>query len=329
MATTALHWCPGSSYNLLTTSLFLEPPFAESEKILEEKDLVLPGTYHLKRRVISINRNDASKVNEYMTHDLDVTRLNKIHKHLWLAGLPTASRALHNQVRVGREIIVTESADLHIVWRDNVVTLKPLPDYLLSYATWIDILCKDKDLYRSARGFLYSYTWLISSKSDLRIAHSKGLISENIKWEDWAPFSAAVVSCIQQDLSSINQRYNYGELRLKRLNLIYRFSFASNFKTMIRGYEYGYHQYSTYFERNFKWVLTAIIYITVVLTAMQVGLATTQLNTSAMFNRVSYGFTLFSILAPLITLVIGAIIMLILTVFNVRHALGEKARAQQ
>ncbi|KAM0446072.1 hypothetical protein ACHAO4_009517 [Trichoderma viride] len=313
----------------INSSKGLEPPFAEGEKILEEKDLVLPGTYHLKRKVISINKNDTSKVNEYMTHDLDVTRLNKIHKHLWLAGLPTASRALHNQVRVGREIIVTESADLHIVWRDNVVTLKPLPDYLLSYATWINILCKDEDLYRSATGFLYSYTWLISSKSDLRIAHAKGLISENIKWEDWAPFSAAVVSRVQQDPSSINQRYNYGELRLKRLNLIYRFSFASNFKTMIRGYEYGYHQYSTYFERNFKWVLTAIIYITVVLTAMQVGLATTQLNTSAMFNRVSYGFTLFSILAPLITLAIGAFIMLILAVFNVRHALGERTRAQQ
>ncbi|EHK42549.1 uncharacterized protein TrAtP1_002429 [Trichoderma atroviride] len=313
----------------IDSSKGLEPPFAEEEKILREEDLVLPGTYHHKRNVISINNDVASSVKGYMVCDLDVTRLNKIHKHLWLAGLPSASRALHNQVRVGREIIITESADLHIVWRDNVVTLKPLPDYLLSYATWINTLCKDEDLYRSARGFLYSYTWLISSKSDLRIAHAKGLISEDIKWEHWAPFSAAVVSRIQGDPSSINQRYIYGELRLKRLNLIYRFSNASNFKTMIRGYEYGYHQYSTYFERNFKWVLTAIIYITVVLTAMQVGLATTQLNTSAMFNRVSYGFTLFSILAPLITLVIGAIIMLILAVFNVRHALGEKARSHQ
>lgn len=314
---------------MLTTSPILVPPFAENERILEEKDLVLPGTYHFNRKIISIDKNVVSSVKKYMACDLDVTRLNKIHKHLWLAGLPSASRALHNQVRVGREVIITENADLHIVWRDNVLTLKPLPDYLLSHATWIDILCKDEDLYRSARGFLYSYTWLISSKSDLWIAHAKGLISEDIKWENWAPFSAAVVSRIQKDPNSINQRYNYGELRLKRLNLIYRFSFASNFKTMIRGYEYGYHQYSTYFERNFKWVLTAIIYMTVVLTAMQVGLATTQLNTSAMFNRVSYGFTLFSILAPLITLAIGAIIMLILAVFNVRHALGEKAKAQQ
>lgn len=287
---------------------------------------MLPGTYQHLRKVISINEDDASSVKDYMMRDLDVARLNKIHKHLWLAGLPTASRALHNQIRVGREIIITESADLHLVWRDNIMTLKPLPDYLLSHAKWTDVLCKDEELFRSARGFLYSYTWLISSKSDLRIAHSKGLIPESIQWTDWAPFSAAVVSRIQKDgLNSINERYIYGELRLERLNLIYRFCQA-NFGTMIRGYEYGYHQYSTYFERNFKWVLTAIIYITVVLTAMQVGLATTQLNTSAMFNRVSYGFTLFSILAPLITLVIGAIIMLILAVFNVRHALGQRVK---
>jgi hypothetical protein len=311
---------------MLTTSRISEPPFAENEQILKE-DLVLPGTYHFEREIISIDANVSSSVREFMVRDLDVTRLNKIHKHLWLAGLPWASRALHNQVRVGREIRITESADLHLVWRDNVVTLKPLPDYLLDYWTWVDTLCKDEDLFRSARGFLYSYTWLIRSKSDLRIAHAKGLISESIQWEHWAPFSAAIVSRIQQDPSSINLRYNYGELRLKRLNLIYRFSHVGNFKTMIRGYEYGYHQYSTYFERNFKWVLTAIIYITVVLTAMQVGLATTELNGNAMFNRVSYGFTLFSILSPLITLFVGAIIMAILAVFNLRHALGEKARA--
>ncbi|KAL7964383.1 hypothetical protein HDV63DRAFT_272825 [Trichoderma sp. SZMC 28014] len=303
-----------------------EPPFTEDQKILEEMDLVLPGTYHHERKVISIDEYDDSSIKDYMVRDLDVTRLNKMHKHLWLAGLPTASRALHDQIRVGREIIVTESADLHLVWRDNVMTLKPLPDYLLSHETWTNVLCKDEELFRNARGFLYSYTWLISSKSDLRIAHSKGLIPESVQWINWAPFSAAVATRIQKDgPSSINERYIYGELRLERLNMIYRCCHP-DFMTLIRGYEYGYHQYSTYFERNFKWVLTAIIYITVVLTAMQVGLATTQLNTNAMFNRVSYGFTLFSILAPLITLFIGAIIMLILAVFNIRHALGLRVK---
>jgi uncharacterized membrane protein len=309
-------------------SLILVPPFGLDENIFD-KELVLPGTYQHKRRVISIDKDDRRSKELYMARDLDVSRLNKIHKHLWLAGLPQISRALHNQIRVGRQIHITESADLHLVWRDNILNLKPLPDYLLSYSLWDEIFCQNRALFESAKGFLYSYTWLICSKSDLRIAHEKGLISESVEWKHWAPFSAAVVSCISQDPSDLNPRYIYGELRLSRLNTIYRLcANTRNFGTMIRGYEYGYHQYSTYFERNFKWVLTAIIYMTVVLTAMQVGLATTELNGNAAFSRASYGFTMFSILAPLITLVMGAIMMLILAVFNFRYALRRRGDSQ-
>lgn len=261
-----------------------------------------------------------------MKDDLDVKRLNEIHKHLWLAGLPQVSRALHNQVRVGRHIHITETANLHLVWRDNILYLKPLPDYLLSYSLWTDIFCTNRELFESAKGFLYSYTWLICNKSDLRIAHEQGLVSNAVKWEQWAPFSAAVVSNISLDLCDINPRYVYGELRLTRLNLICRFCTNTlDFMTIIRGYEYGYLQYSTYLERNFKWVLTAFIYITVVLSAMQVGLATGQLNGNAAFNRASYAFTMFSILAPVISLIIGALFTLILTVYNVRYALKRRA----
>ncbi|KAL9487916.1 hypothetical protein ACSS6W_000193 [Trichoderma asperelloides] len=307
----------------------LVPPFTPEENIFNE-ELVLPGTYQHGRRIISINKDDISSVQEYMERDLDVSRLNEIHKHLWLAGLPQISRALHNQVRLGRKIVITESADLHLVWRDNVLNLKPLPDYLLSHSFWDTIFCHNRELFESAKGFLYSYTWLICSKSDLRIAHENGLISESVQWKHWAPFSAAVVSCLQQNPSDLNPRYIYGELRLTRLNLIYRLcKNTSNFYRLIRGYEYGYHQYSTYFERNFKWVLTAIVYITVVLAAMQVGLATTELNGNAMFSRASYGFTMFSILAPLITLIMGALMMLILAVFNVRYALTQRIFSQK
>jgi hypothetical protein len=51
--------------------------------------------------------------------------------------------------------------------------------------------------------------------------------------------------------------------------------------------------------------LTAIIYITIVLTAMQVGLASEELMHNRGFNRAAYGFTVFSILAPLIVLLLG------------------------
>ncbi|KAL7792784.1 hypothetical protein V8C43DRAFT_282448 [Trichoderma afarasin] len=305
------------------------PPFSPKEDIFKEA-LLIAGIYQRDKKVVSIDKSDVVSFKEYLEYDLDVRRLNKIHKHLWLAGLPQACRTLHDQVRIGRQIHISEMAHLHLVWRDNILYLKPLPDYLLSYSFWTDKLCADRELFESAKGFLYSYTWLICSKSDLRIAHEKGLVSETITWEKWAPFSAAVVSGINGDLSDINPRYVYGELRLTRLNMISRFCTNTfEFKTIIRGYDYGYRQYSTYLERNFKWVLTAFIYITVVLAAMQVGLATTKLNENAMFNRASYVFTMFSILAPIISLTIGSFFILVLIIFNLRYALGRRATSHK
>ncbi|KAH0496192.1 hypothetical protein TgHK011_003567 [Trichoderma gracile] len=300
------------------------PPFGVAEAIFKDEPLI-PGTYRRDQKVVHVDKFDPRAVQLYMKDDLDVSRLNRIHKHLWLAGLPQVSRALHNQVRVGRQIHITERADLHLVWRDNILYLKPLPDHLLSHSSWTNKICTDRELYESAKGFLYSYTWLICSKSDLRIAHEQGLISEDVRWEQWVPLSAAVVSNISPDLCDINPRYIYGELRLTRLNLICRFCTNTfSFVTMIRGYEYGYRQYSTYLERNFRWVLTAFIYITVVLSAMQVGLATSELIENRVFNHASYIFSLFSILAPVISLFVGALFILILVLVNVRYALHQR-----
>ncbi|OTA06206.1 hypothetical protein A9Z42_0069450 [Trichoderma parareesei] len=314
---------------LETPCIQLLPPFSAKQAILKEEPLI-PGIYQRDKKVIRIDKSDPTSIQTYIKDDLDVSRLNAIHKHLWLAGLPQVSRALHNQIRVGRQVHITERADLHLVWRDNILYLKPLPDYLLSYSSWTDIFCADRQLHESAKGFLYSYTWLICSKSDLRIAHEQGLVSEDVKWEQWAPFSAAVVSNISEDLSGVNPRYIYGELRLARLNLICRFcSRTFSFGTIIRGYEYGYRQYSTYLERNFRWVLTAFIYITVVLSAMQVGLATSELVDNRVFNRASYIFSMFSILAPVISLFVGALFIVILVLVNVRYALDQRTASRR
>jgi Co/Zn/Cd efflux system component len=60
-------------------------------------------------------------------------------------------------------------------------------------------------------------------------------------------------------------------------------------------------QYSAFFRDNFAWLASATIYIIIVLTAMQVGLATESLARNDAFQSASYGFTVFSILGPLIT----------------------------
>ncbi|KAI1734013.1 hypothetical protein F4680DRAFT_439758 [Xylaria scruposa] len=44
---------------------------------------------------------------------------------------------------------------------------------------------------------------------------------------------------------------------------------------------------------------TATVFIALVLTAMQVGLATEQLRGNAAFQQASYGFTIFDIVGPM------------------------------
>ncbi|KAJ9653416.1 hypothetical protein H2198_007414 [Neophaeococcomyces mojaviensis] len=321
----------------MSVSGILQPPFQQDEALFTSKSplrqntlsLVLPVLYqHDDRSFIEIDRARAFECLQYLKFDLNVDRLHKIHKHLWYAGLPHPARTLHHQVMIGREIIITERADLHLVWQGNRLFMKPLPEYLMDYTIWKDFLTLDNAIYEDANGFLLSYMWLICAKSDLKIAHDNGLLSKDITWDRWVTFSTAVIPRLNyRTLHIISPRYIYGELRLGRINTIYRMcSETTNLKTIFRGYQYSYHDYTTFFERNFAWVLTIIIYLTIVLTAMQVGLGTSQLKGSVAFNRASYGFTVFSILAPLIVVAGGVVVVFVLVFVNLNYTLGERSR---
>lgn len=67
----------------------------------------------------------------------------------------------------------------------------------------------------------------------------------------------------------------------------------------LRGYLPHWQQYGTYFRDNLGWLATGTVYIAIVLTALQVG-QSTALADSAMFQSASYGFTVFSVLCPLV-----------------------------
>ena len=265
----------------------------------------------------------------YLEGDLNVDGLNKVHKHLWFAGLPQSARPLHHQLMIDRKIMLTERADLHLLWHDDRLYLKPLPDYLLSYGIWEAALRKDQDsiVSENAKGFLLSYLWLIRQKSDFLIAQGENLISKDLTWEHWTTFVTAVFPNIVSDsFDGISPRYLYGELRLGRVNLIYRLCRNTrSSKTLVRGHFYGYHTYASFIGQNFAWVLTVIVYITIVLTAMQVGLATTELQSSHMFNRASYGFTVLSIMAPLGIVFVLLLVLLILIVFNLNYAIEKRS----
>src|SRR5438477_4613242 len=76
-----------------------------------------------------------------------------------------------------------------------------------------------------ALGLLLSYTWLIRWESDHKIAQDLGLLPSNIQYQEWIDFSNHFLSTYSRDQIVrpwLHWRYDYAEIRLNRINLIWR-----------------------------------------------------------------------------------------------------------
>ncbi|KAK5444167.1 hypothetical protein LTS15_010520 [Exophiala xenobiotica] len=273
---------------------------------------------------------------EFLSSELSVKRLDDVYRHLWFAGLPIPPRPLHHQLVLQREIVITEKMDMHLVWDSRRIFLKPIPRYLLSCAFWkahlhcqntcgCDKISGPKEQASSrkqesntttgqctiqrrrsiALGFLLSYVALLSHESDFTMARDRGLLpiaGDLPLWADWRRFVKEILSpTIYRD---VHRRFYYGELRLGRLNIIYLFT-KSGF------YMNTWYNYTSFLRDQLGWLAATAVYIAVVLTAMQVGLATNQLKASGSYMAASYGFSVFAIMGPLIA---GGFILLALVV---------------
>jgi succinate dehydrogenase/fumarate reductase cytochrome b subunit len=304
-----------------TQNFFISKAPASSEVVPSGSifdDPELPATYHHGPNTTRRTRSD---LRGFLETDLDVSRLNRIHEWLLTSRLRVRTHALHRQRLMARTIVPVEQTDLHLLWFDDNIYIKPLPDYLLSPNFWTENICCSSDLHACATGFLYSYAWLICHPSDFRIAKDSGLINHNITYSAWTSFMDSVVSYADNSQScSINKRYHFGELQLRRINWIYRLAPSLRGKYLLRGYYYPYYRYSSFFRRNFGWLFAVFAVVTVLLTAMQVGLATESLARNQTFQNISYGLTVFSMLLPLV----GAIIIfLLLSGFLVNNTIAS------
>lgn len=162
----------------------------------------------------------------------------------------------------------------------------------------------DTEFYRCACGLLLSYAWLVAYQSDLRIAKKIGLLPEHVEWRAWTTFMGSFLERVNfETLDFVAERYKFGELRLTRLNSLYRFTSLS-LHHFVRGYMSSSTWYKAFFTRNFAWLLAVFAYVTVMLSAMQVGLSTTRLQVSEAFQKGSYGFAVASIVAVLGSVVV-------------------------
>ncbi len=275
----------------------------------------MPATYHYyaaaRKRAVG---DPAEDTPAFLRRELSLGGLPGLLKHLWFAGAARPAMPLHSHVARGREIVVWDQMDMHLLWtNEGRLFVKPVPRFLLSPAFCQSNLqcpsgctCQDPAANacrgiprRVALGFLYTYAChLISSETDFHLANEKRLLprkehDEPIAWSDWKTLARELLHTLAHNpAATIHPRFNHAELRLSRLNTLSRL-------TTFHPYVRGRHSYGSFFHDNLEWMAAATVFVAVVLTAMQVGLATDRLRGDVAFQQASYGFTVFAILAPI------------------------------
>lgn len=265
------------------------PPFPEDEQLFD--DLSISGTNFSCRNTTlpptlpgqpTLTLTDLSLA-DFLKEDLLTSDLDRMATHLWLVATPSHSHIspLHHQIVRGRNIVVTENPELHLVWINSRVFIKPLPLYLLSHAIWVGCLSgvytsgispEDAQRLESAGlGYLRTWYYLVRHKSDFRIAQEHHLIPEAVSWPHFLRFIHRFARISDVEVSG---RYQYGDLRLSRLNMwaqvfLHRWKFHK-----------AHGQYADYFAHFYGPLLFAFAVFSTTLNAMQVVLASGDVWTS-------------------------------------------------
>lgn len=148
---------------------------SDDDSGLEES---LPASYCQQTDGLDNIHLPQADIQAFLEQELSLKRLEAMHEYLWLVGLPRPPRPLHQQLVLGRDIIVTEKLDMHLVWETGRIFVKPLPRYLLNPNFWkthlhcpghtiCDCLEKEdtdssdggcrRDLRKRATGFIFTY----------------------------------------------------------------------------------------------------------------------------------------------------------------------------
>lgn len=252
------------------------PPFAQVNQLTTSQDVtgMDASTRHAER--------------ERLRASLHVEDLDAMHTWLWYAGRKGNISQLHHQKVLRRNIVLTERARLHLVWSGDTIYVQRLSDELLNWDYFSEVVCRDASLYRAATGFLLSYARLITYPSDFAIAQTAGLLNKDITWSYWNCFRTDVLHHLAP--RDVHDRFEYGELRLGRLNQIYRF------KWLGLTYFNVYREYSSYFGENYTTLVALFALVSVALSAMQV--MTSVEGVPAAARTTSYRFAI----ATLVTL---------------------------
>jgi len=144
-------YCSRSTTSVLSLVSSITPPFAPTCQLVAN----------------TITPNDLLEGQNRLQKVIRDDILESLHKQLWYAGRKGNISQLQHQKVIRRDIVLTERAQLHLVWADKTIYVKRLDDELLDWECFSKVVCGNGMVYRAASGFLLSYTRLIEYPSDL------------------------------------------------------------------------------------------------------------------------------------------------------------------
>jgi hypothetical protein len=278
--------------------------------------------------------------------DLETKLLDIMHPWLWIVAKKSGTHisSLHEQVIRTGTIVAAEDPRLHLVWYYKTIFVKPLPDYLLNYAIWSQFIQPAPpvplgqqqpryDKYRTTIGFLRSYACLIRHESDYIIAQRANLRPNYVSFDKFQKF---IHPFRYIDDADVSPRYEYGQFRLNRLNaMMHILSIAQAFHMpcVDQPVPWTYHQQNLQIGQYLRDYTAPFIFVfamcSLVLSSMQVALQARGPDTWKVFERVSWGFSVATIIFC-VALIAGAVMLVVLILlYQGQFALRTKWKAMR
>ncbi|KAK2033118.1 hypothetical protein LX32DRAFT_635545 [Colletotrichum zoysiae] len=278
------------------------PPFEVDHQLLPGLGVAGDTAHHVPGHP-RVRLDDQEKVRHFLTTEFCNDDLDAVADKLWWMSKQDSRNisSLHRQIVKRRTIVVTEEPKLHLVWINDRIFIKPLPRYVGSHAFWRDYLGAEPGskgnedrIRRAALGFIRTYYYLIKYESDFRIAQdpSLSLIPADITWTQFCNFTSRLADIQDREVS---QRYNYGEIRLTRLNFYAPLLLR---KSHFQRVEY---QYGPYLARFYVPILFVMGVVSVVLSGLQVIISVDEGKEGGDGGRADNAALWFSVLMILVS----------------------------
>jgi hypothetical protein len=247
---------------------------------------------------------------------------------LWLIAVNGAPRSLYYQKFLRREIVIAEELDLHLVWAKSRIFIKPLPDFLLNYDFWEAYISCEPQLHRAACGLLYSYCGLIRFDHDLQLAQECHLVNVNLDYRAWTEFARTILPNLNpHDSNTMDTRFQYGELRLNRLDTIYRYSpYKFSVSSILQGFPHALTESYVPYMDQYNNAVSAFGVIIIILSAFNLSLSAHSKSPDLDLQQAACGFALFAMILCAALIGLFIVLPLISSLATIYSAIATRKR---